>query len=81
MHKFSVYTVATIALAAVFASAPARADFNYGMAKNGNQCWKASPDWTGSSGGMYGYWSDCPAPAAAVAAAPKRTHHRRATHS
>ena len=80
MHKLSVYTVATIALAAVFASAPARADFNFGPSTNGKQCWKASPGSTGSNGGMYGYWDACPAPAA-VAAAPKRAHHRRATHS
>ena len=72
MHKLSVYTVATVALVGLFATAPARADYNYGPAKNGTQCWKSAPGWTGSNGGMYGYWEACPAPAAAAVTGSKR---------
>jgi hypothetical protein len=63
LHKFSVTTVAALALAALFASAPAQAEMNYGAIKSGSQCWKASPNMS-ASGSAWGFWGACPATAA-----------------
>jgi hypothetical protein len=69
-------SAAALALAAMFASAPANAEYMYGPVKNGNQCWiGAQSAWGTFGGGTFGYWGPCAQPAA-VAAAPR--HHRHA---
>ena len=71
MHR-SAYAIAAVAIAALFASAPANAEYHYGPVKNGNQCWKSARD---NGNTAFGYWDQCPAPAATTAAAVR--HHRR----
>ncbi len=74
MTKFALLTAAAFALA--FAAAPASAEMNYGPVKNGNQCWKGSPNHTaGSNGGTWGYWDACPTAAGATAHVIHRRHH------
>ncbi len=75
MRQFTVYTAAALALAAVLASAPARAEMNYGPNKNGSQCWKATPGFSGNSGGTFGWWEPCPQPASATVTPRHRRHH------
>jgi hypothetical protein len=74
MKQFS-YALAAVAVAALFASAPAKAEYNYGPTKNGAQCWTTSPNHSGSNGATWGYWGACPA-TASVAIAPRHRHHR-----
>jgi hypothetical protein len=77
MRQLTVYTAAAFVLAALVASVPAKAEYFFGSAKNGAQCWTPSPMWAGSGGGTYGFWGACPA-TAAVATAPKHHHHHHA---
>jgi hypothetical protein len=56
-------SAATMMLFAIsLASAPAKADHNFGPVRNGDQCWynanKRHPD--------FGYWAACPASSGAV---------------
>ena len=51
---------------ALLASAPAKADVNYGPKQNGNQCWKSSVG--NEREGRFGYWSTCPKPASTAIA-------------
>jgi hypothetical protein len=76
MRQFTIYAAATLAIAAFLASAPAKAEYYQGPTKNGAQCWTASPMWSGSGGGYYGFWGACPATASAVVA-PRHHHHHR----
>jgi hypothetical protein len=75
MRQFSVYAVATLAVAAFLAAAPAKAEYNYGPLKNGSQCWLGSPNQSGSNGSTWGYWGSCPA-AASTTVAPRHHHHK-----
>jgi len=72
MHRFSAYAIAAFAVAALFASAPASAEYHFGPVKNGTQCWKAA---NANLNSAYGYWDQCPAAASTTAAATPR--HRR----
>jgi hypothetical protein len=56
--RIIVSTAVAIVLAAMLSAAPAKAEYNYGPAQNGNQCWKVS-----ASSRDFGYWSACPQPA------------------
>jgi hypothetical protein len=69
MRHFLVTAAAMMALA-TFASAPAKADRNWGPIQQGNQCWTNS-----TSSKEFGYWGDCPKPAS-VAVAPVRHKSR-----
>ena len=76
MTKFAVYAAAAFALATVV-SAPAMAELNYGPIKNGNQCWNAAANHSGSNGSTWGYWGACPQAASTAAAPVARLHVRR----
>ena len=72
--QFTISAAAALVLAAMLSSAPAKAEFNYGPAKNASQCWTASPTW-GRDG--FGFWGACPQPASAPATrtAGRQRHH------
>jgi hypothetical protein len=64
------FLITAAAMTALFASAPAKADRNWGPIQQGNQCWTNSV-----SSKEFGYWGDCPKPAS-VALAPVRHKSR-----
>jgi len=69
-------SAAALALAAMFASAPANAEYMYGPVKNGNQCWNSQAYSSANSGGTWGFWGPCPqAAGTAVVVAPRRHRH------
>jgi hypothetical protein len=73
MIRFSGF-VAAIALATAFSSVAAKADFNFGPERSGNQCWVRSTS-NGRVNDGYGYWAECPKPASAPAVRkPRNTH-------
>jgi hypothetical protein len=41
--EFMISAAVMATFAVLLASAPAKADFNYGPVQNANQCWKNSP--------------------------------------
>jgi hypothetical protein len=65
-----VLTAAAVLLGAGLAATAAMADMNYGPMTNNNLCFTRTPGW-GDMG--FGYWSECPKPAAATTTAPR--HH------
>jgi len=69
MRKLMISAAAMTAFAALLASAPASADYNFGPVTNAGQCWTYTPN-----SKEFGYWGTCPKPAAAVA--PKH-HHKK----
>ena len=71
MRHFLIVTAATAALAALLASAPAKAEYNYGPIQNAGQCWKPAM-FHGRDG--FGSWGACPQTASV---APTRTASRR----
>jgi hypothetical protein len=71
MRQFTVSMAAAIVLAAAFASAPAKADYNYGPTVNGTQCWKADRFKANES---YGFWGACPQAASTTTVRPVRRH-------
>jgi hypothetical protein len=75
MIRFTVFAAA-VALATTFSSIAAKADFNFGPERNGNQCWTrhTTNGWTNSG---FGYWAECPKPASAPAPAVRKPHHTR----
>jgi hypothetical protein len=76
MRLFVVSTSAALAFAALLASAPAKADFNYGAVKQGSMCWKTSAGHTGSNGGTFGYWGSCASTASTGTVVRRvRRHH------
>jgi hypothetical protein len=73
MQRLTLTTAAAAMLfGGLLAGTPAKAEYNYGPMKNGSQCYKASKTW-GEMG--YGYWENCPAPAAT--SAPAVHHHSK----
>jgi hypothetical protein len=73
MRQFTVSAAAAIVLAATFASAPVKADFNYGPIKKGNLCWTGAYSFQRDG---FGAWTACPQPASTPAARPvRRTRH------
>jgi hypothetical protein len=75
MRGFAMTIAAVSMLAAGAVSA--QADVNYGPAKQGNQCWNASPSSGSHTANGFGYWGACPAPASAsVAPAPRVTRKK-----
>jgi len=72
MRLFTVSTAAAIVLAAMLASAPAKADYHFGPMQNAGQCWTASG--SGSSKD-FGFWGACPQTASAAVATPRRHRH------
>jgi hypothetical protein len=71
--KFTIVTAAALVMGAALSTA-ANADINWGPAKNGTQCWKYS---FGSGHHEFGYWDNCPAPAAAPVAHHAPHHHQK----
>jgi hypothetical protein len=72
MRQFT-FAAATVAIAALFAAAPALADHvQGGPIKKGGQCWTASKL---ADGGTWGSWGACPAAASSPTAATHRHHH------
>jgi len=69
MRHFLITAAAMMALATL-ASAPAKADRNWGPIQQGNQCWTNSV-----SSKEFGYWSACAKPASATV--PTVRHHRQ----
>jgi hypothetical protein len=74
MKTFTISAATMTVLAALLASAPARAERNWGPLKNGDQCWKEQVNTGGFNAGTWGYWTACPA-AASVAVEPRHHHH------
>jgi hypothetical protein len=76
MRKFMLSAAAMTAVAALLASAPARADMGHGPLQNGNKCFKTSAGWGKDN---IGYWDTCAQPAStAVAAKPQRVRRHAA---
>ena len=71
MRQFMISASAAVVLAAMFASAPAKADYNYGPTVNGTQCWKKAPLGSNDS---FGSWGACPQAASTTAVRPVRRH-------
>jgi hypothetical protein len=71
MRQFTISTAAAIVLAATFASAPAKADYNYGPTVKGTQCWKRAPIGSNES---FGSWGACPQAASTTTVRPARRH-------
>jgi hypothetical protein len=72
MNRFTAFAAA-ITLATALSSVAAKADFHYGPVQQGNQCWNRQMS-NGQSSTGYGYWSECPKPAAAsVVRKPKQS--------
>ena len=66
MRQFTI-AVATIAIAGLFAAAPASAErISGGPIKQNGQCWKSHAV---GADATWGHWTACPSPAAAPAVA------------
>jgi hypothetical protein len=76
MRRSYVYAAATLAMTAMLAAAPAKAEYNYGPVKNGSQCWLSSPNHTGINAATWGYWGACPAAASVATVTPRHRRHR-----
>jgi hypothetical protein len=74
MNRFTA-SAAAIALATVFSSVAAKAEFHYGPVQQGNQCWNRQMT-NGQANTGWGYWSECPKPAS-TAVAPRRARTTR----
>jgi hypothetical protein len=76
MRQFLIAAAAMTAFATLSATAPAKADMNYGPTQNAGQCWKESTGY--GRDGRFGYWTACPQQASvAVPRTTSRRHHRR----
>jgi hypothetical protein len=65
MRQFTI-AAATVAIAALFAAAPASAErISGGPIKQNGKCWVAH---AGAAEATWGVWGDCPKPASAPAA-------------
>jgi hypothetical protein len=73
MRKFVISAAAVTVLAGLAASAPAKADFNFGPVKNGNLCWTLTPNSNNSK--EFGYWAACAQPASVAAPTRRKNHH------
>jgi hypothetical protein len=73
--KLAAMMIATAMLGTAMAATTAKADINWGPMKNGSQCWKYSVNGYHFE---YGYWDQCPAPAAAVT--PHHVRHHASHH-
>jgi len=58
MRRFIISAAALTAFAALLASAPANADYNFGAVQNAGQCWKATLGYARDA--SFGYWGACP---------------------
>ena len=70
-----IMTAAAMLLGAALAATTAKADMNYGPIQDKGLCFKGSP----TSEGVFGFWTECPKPAAATTTTT--VHHRHAKHS
>jgi hypothetical protein len=68
--------ICAFASAVVIAAAPVKADYNYGLARDGDMCWKDAA----VRKGEFGFWQKCPAPAN-TAVAPKQARAHKRAHS
>jgi len=76
MRHFLVTAAATMAFAALLASAPANALEPWGPVKVGNQCFTPTTNWGRDY--VFGSWDACPQPAStAVVPKHRRTHHHQ----
>jgi hypothetical protein len=66
-----ILTAAAALLGAGLAATAAMADMNYGPMTNNGLCFTRTPGW-GDMG--FGYWTECPKPAAAATATAHRHH-------
>jgi hypothetical protein len=73
MRKLMISAAAMTAFAALLASAPANAEYNYGPTQNAGQCWKPS---LGHTWGGFGSWGAC----AQTASTPVKRTVRHARH-
>jgi hypothetical protein len=78
-----ILTAAAMLLGASLAVATAKADMNYGPVVDQGKglCFQKT---TNTDAGFFGYWADCPKPAAAAAAASgsaPAVHRRHTKHS
>jgi len=73
-----IITAAAMLLGAALAVTTAKADMNYGpvMDQAKGLCFQRT---TNTDAGFFGYWADCPKPAAAAASASAPAVHRRHT--
>jgi hypothetical protein len=65
-----ILTAAAVLLGTGLAATAAMADMNYGPMTNNGRCFTRTPGWSDMG---YGFWTECPKPAAATAAAHR--HH------
>ncbi len=75
----NILTAAAMLLGASLAVTTAKADMNYGpiVDQAKGLCFQKT---TNTDAGFFGYWAECPKPAATPAAAPT-AHHRHIKHS
>jgi hypothetical protein len=73
-----IVTAAAMLLGGGLAVTTAKADMNYGpiVDQARGLCFKKTPN---TDQGFFGYWAECPKPAASAAAASTTTVHRRHT--
>jgi hypothetical protein len=71
VQKFMISAAAITVFTALLASAPARAELNFGPVQSGTQCWHVSPNSSNSKD--FGYWGTCPQ----SASAPAAVHHKK----
>jgi hypothetical protein len=67
-----ILTAAAVLLGAGLAATAAMADMNYGPMTNNGLCFTRTPGW-GDMG--FGYWSECPKPAAATTTTTTAPRH------
>jgi D-alanyl-D-alanine dipeptidase len=70
MGKFMISAAAMMVFATLVATAPAKADFNFGPVQNGNLCWTYTPN-----SKEFGYWGACPRPASVATPTRRKSHH------
>jgi hypothetical protein len=77
-----ILTAAAVLVGAGLAVTTAKADMNYGPVVDQAKglCFQKTTNW---ESGTFGYWAECPKPAAAAAAAasPTTVHHRHTKRS
>jgi len=74
-----ILTAAAMLLGGSLAVTTAKADMNYGPVVDQAKglCFQKT---TNTDAGFFGYWAECPKPAAAAAVSTTTVHHRHAKH-
>jgi hypothetical protein len=76
MRQFLIAATAVTAFATLSATAPAKAEVNFGPLQNAGQCWTSSQGYGRDA--RFGYWSACPKTASvAVTRTTSRVHPHR----